>query len=214
MEFLLSNGLRVSFSGIIDRVDLLKKDGEILVRVVDYKTGTKQFSLDDVSHGINMQMLLYLFTLCRNRDNDFTRSLGLSSDQNPSPAGIVYLSANIPVVEAEDYDDEEGILNTAADSLDRSGLLLSDEAVLHAMNDELSPKFLAGIKKNKDGELIGKALTDNEGFSKIYEDIRAVIERITTELCEGKADADPLTYNGKDPCSYCNMKPICRRAKS
>lgn len=214
MEFVLSNGLRVSFSGIIDRVDILKKDGEVFIRVVDYKTGTKQFSLDDVSHGINMQMLLYLFTLCRNRDNDFTRSLGLMSDKHPSPAGIVYLSANIPVVEAEDYDNAEGILEAAADSLERSGLLLSDEAVLRAMNDELSPKFLAGIKKNKEGVMIGKALMDQEGFSKIYEDIREVIERITTELCEGKADATPMTYNGKDPCSYCDMKPICRRANS
>ena len=214
MEFVLSNGLRVSFSGIIDRVDVLKKDGEVFIRVVDYKTGTKQFSLDDVSHGINMQMLLYLFTLCRNKNNDFTRALGLPSDSAPSPAGIVYLSANIPVVEAEDYDNEAKILEDAADSLNRSGLLLADEAILVAMHDELSPKFLAGIKKNKDGDLTGKALAPAEGFSAIYDEIQNTVERITTELCEGKADATPLTYNGKDPCSFCDMKPICRRANS
>ena len=39
------------------------------------------------------------------------------------------------------------IWKKAAASLKRSGLLLADEDILHAMNDELSPAFLAGIKK-------------------------------------------------------------------
>lgn len=211
MEFVLKDGYRVSFSGIIDRVDILKKDDEVLIRIVDYKTGTKLFSLDDVEHGINIQMLLYLFTLCRNHSNSFTKKLELEDGIAPTPAGILYLSANIPVIQAEDYGTEDAVLTQAASELKRSGLLLSDEVVLHAMNDQLSPAFLAGIKKNKDGEMVGKALIDREGFSSLYDQIHETVERITMALREGHADATPLQYGGRNPCEYCNMKPICRR---
>ncbi len=212
MEFVLKDGFRVSFSGIIDRVDVLKKDGEVYIRIVDYKTGTKVFSLEDVKHGINIQMLLYLFTLCRNADSPFCRSLGLTEGQTPSPAGVVYLSANVPVISVEDYDGEEAVLKQASASLKRSGLLLAEEDILKAMNTAMSPAFLAGIKKNKDGILVGDALTDRESFNKLYEQIRSTVESITEELRGGKADAAPLRYHqSKDPCAYCQMKPICRK---
>ncbi len=212
MEFLLQNGVRVSFSGIVDRVDLLQKDGKLYVRIIDYKTGSKTFSLDDVSHGLNLQMLFYLFALCRMPNPDFAQKLGLSSEQAPTPAGIVYLSANIPVVEAEEYGAEESVLQKATDSFQRSGLLLNDESVLRAMNHNLSSKFLAGIKQNKDGTIVGKALFSKNEFDDLYSQIETTVEKITTELLNGYADAVPTDCPDQNPCSYCHMKPICRRS--
>lgn len=214
MEFDLRDGMRVSFSGIVDRVDLLRKNGETYVRIVDYKTGSKDFSLDDVSHGINLQMLLYLFALCRTQNKVFAQKMGLAAQDSPTPAGIVYLSANIPVVEAEEYDAEANVLQKAADSFKRSGLLLNDENILLAMNHDLSPKFLAGIKRNKDGDLVGKALSTKEEFDELYHQVEATVEKITAELRSGCADASPTNCPGQDPCSYCHMKPICRRSES
>lgn len=213
MQFVLSDQSTVSFSGVIDRVDVLKKNGEVFIRIIDYKTGTKTFSFEDVQHGLNIQMLLYLFTLCRNADTKFCKALGLEDGQTPTPAGIVYLSANVPVLQIEDYDSEEAVLNQAADSLKRSGLLLNEEEILRAMNSELSPKFLAGIKQNKDGILTGSALTDRQVFGEIYDQLANVIETITQKLRSGVAHATPFSYSNQDPCAYCNMKPICRIIK-
>lgn len=54
------NGL-VTVGGIIDRVDLYKdENGTTYVRVVDYKTGRKEFKLADVLYGMSLQMLIYL----------------------------------------------------------------------------------------------------------------------------------------------------------
>ena len=58
----LADGSLVSLTGIIDRVNVLKKDGEVYVRVVDYKTGAKEFSVSDAKEGLNLQLLIYLFT--------------------------------------------------------------------------------------------------------------------------------------------------------
>lgn len=212
MEFLLSDGFKISFSGIVDRVDLLKQNGEVYLRIVDYKTGTKLFSLDEIPYGINLQMLLYLFALCRTSDSDFCKALGLWENQKPKPAGILYLSANLPIVEAEDYHNEEAVLQKATESFKRSGLFLKDEDVLTAMNRELSSKFLTGVKRNKDGDLVGKPLLTSNEFETLYEKIEETIEKITGELRGGIANATPTKCPGQDPCAYCHMKPICRKS--
>ena len=193
-------------------MDLLKRDGQVFVRVVDYKTGSKVFSLDDVAHGINIQMLLYLFTLCRNRNHEFAGRVGLPPDGALTPAGVVYLSANIPVIQAEDYDSEAEVLKKAQDSLKRSGLLLNDVEILRAMNDQLSSSFLAGIKQSrKDESLSGDALCSQDSFEALYAQIEDTVKQITMRMRGGQADASPLTLGGKNPCDYCTMKPICRK---
>lgn len=206
LEFLLKDGSRVSLSGVIDRVDLLKRDGKVYVRVVDYKTGTKDFSLDDLKLGLNTQMLIYLFTLCARPSPAL-----FGSDSAPLPAGIVYLSSNIPTVELGDYTSDSEIISMAESALDRNGLLLHDEDILKAMNKDLSCDFLAGVKQNKNGELSGSALTTAEEFEALRSEIEEVITSIAAEMRSGAANASPLTIGRSSPCDYCEMKPVCRR---
>ena len=206
LEFILNDGSRVSLSGIIDRVDIYRSGNEIFVRVVDYKTGSKSFSLDDLALGLNTQMLLYLFALC-SKDRG---SRILNTDLATVPSGVVYLSSNIPTIELETSEDEELTEKKAAAAFKRSGLLLSDEDVLKAMNDELSPAFLAGVKKNKSGELSGDSLVSLERFAELKVEIETVITDIILQMKSGRADAAPLIYKGDSPCDFCEMRPVCR----
>ena len=66
-------GHTVRVVGTIDRVDAmpLEKLGKTYLRVVDYKTGGKEFKLKEVYCGLDCQMLLYLFTLERNAGAQF-----------------------------------------------------------------------------------------------------------------------------------------------
>ena len=210
-EFELKNGTKIIFSGIIDRVDILRlEDGKVYIRVVDYKTGTKQFSVEDIKHGLNIQMLLYLFTLQKNKNQAFYNSIGSDS---PEAAGVVYLSSNIPQLETEDYEDAKDVFAKAQKKLSRSGLLIDDIDILRAMNDDLSPDYLSGIKQKADGTLTGRALTSAERFETIKKEIDDTLHDISEKIVSGQADANPLKYNKKDPCEFCAMKPICRRKK-
>ena len=56
------DGRKVLLGGYADRIDSMD-DGTI--RVVDYKTGSKKFARSDVEIGINVQLLLYLFSVLR-----------------------------------------------------------------------------------------------------------------------------------------------------
>ena len=207
------NSYRVTFKGVIDRVDLMKKDGKVYIRVIDYKTGSKTFKPEDLEHGMNLQMLLYLYTLCRNKDNDFARSIGLESGQTATPAGMIYLLAKVPVVTLLDYTDEETVLKSAGSMIERNGLLLCDEDILHDMNDELSTEILAGVQKDKNGLLGGDALISGPQFDELFDQMRAVILKITDAMRSGDASARPLRYGDKDPCTYCASRAICRNMK-
>ena len=211
MKFDLNNEATVSFSGIIDRVDIFKHDDKVYIRVVDYKTGSKNFSLSDIDLGINTQMLLYLFTLCRTENKEFRTAVGADKTDEFIPAGAVYLSANIPVIEAEDYEDSDEVLKEAEKKLKRSGLLLNEEEVLLAMNDSLSSEFLMGVKRNKEGALCGSALATNESFNDIFLKMQNTILKISNQLIGGNANAEPLEVEGETACRFCNMKPICRK---
>ena len=53
----------VSLSGKVDRVDGYIKNGRLYLRVMDYKSGKKSFSLSDIWYGLNMQLIIYLYAL-------------------------------------------------------------------------------------------------------------------------------------------------------
>ncbi len=206
-EFVLTDGSRVVFSGIIDRVDVYRAEGgKVYIRVVDYKTGTKAFSLEDIKYGLNIQMLLYLFTLIRNENERFNEKLG----EKILPAGVVYLSSNIPVIELDEHATSEDVVKAAQSEFSRSGILIDDEDVLSAMNDEISPDFLGGAKRKKDGTISGKNLAPLEFFEELERNIEETVRGIAEEMRSGDASADPLVFGKTDPCAYCDMKPICR----
>lgn len=47
----------------MDRVDGYIRDGRLYLRVMDYKSGKKSFSLSDIWYGLNMQLIIYLYAL-------------------------------------------------------------------------------------------------------------------------------------------------------
>ena len=191
----LSDGSDVSLSGCIDRVDLWRDGKEVYVRVVDYKTGSKKFSLDDIKSGLNLQLLIYLFTLCR-PDTDFAREVGCSEGKAPIPAAANYLSSYLTTISTTGLPDEASITETALGRLDRSGVFLDDAAVLAALGS--TPK---------QGRL------DRESFDILRKELYSVIEALAEELRSGKASADPRIQDGKSPCNFCSMNLICRSAR-
>lgn len=201
----LEDGSRVSLVGKIDRVDTFQKDGKLYIRVVDYKTGTKEFSVDDIKRGFNLQLLLYLFAICDSNSSALKKAVGAPEDAPLLPAGAVYLStatSDIPTTPAEQV---ESVLAKASGEIKRSGVLLDDEDILYAMSASGNPRVLAGGKKS---------FTPEENFSVLKEDLYRTIENISKEMKTGNASATPVTHNGRIACEYCNIKQFCRAASA
>lgn len=215
--FELSNNAKVMLYGVVDRVDTYKKGDDVYLRVVDYKTGVKDFSMADVKQGLHLQLLLYLFTLWKNGSEGFARSLGVGDGGSILPAGLLYYSAKPPEITMPNYTrDVESVKAKAAAELKRKGILLSDPDILRAMDSSLSGHYIPA-KLNKNDTLGGSAVfMSADGMSGLYEEVRDIIVNISEHLCGGDASAVPVAGSDKKiPCDFCAMKPVCRvEAKS
>lgn len=56
----LSDEETMRLKGRIDRIDLYETEDEVLVKVVDYKSGNKVFDLQEFYYGLQMQLVVYL----------------------------------------------------------------------------------------------------------------------------------------------------------
>jgi len=207
------NGTEVSLRGIVDRVDLFRRGKDVYIRVVDYKTGSREYSPADVADGLGLQLLLYLFTLCKCDSPEFRNALGCPPDGKIYPAGALYLSANMPVITVDGDIDEGEIRREAEKAIKRSGPLLSDDVILEAMNDEFDPSYLGGVKKTKDGVTKGKNLLSSEEFDQLYDSINTTLTEISDEMRSGAASAVPKISKGKSPCDWCVYSAVCRSAR-
>lgn len=206
LTFETEDGTKVSLTGIADRIDLCEKDGKSYIRVVDYKTGDKTFSMEKVSRGIDTQLLLYLFTMWKFG----IPTLGI---KDPLPAGAVYFGAH-PISEAvsERLPAEEAAELTI-DKIVRSGIYLADEEVLRAMDKDLSGKYVA-VKSSK-GVLKGSdvvTLQTLEEFGELSDRIEEIIKTVATDIKAGHAEASPTVIKKDNPCTWCEHKYICRSA--
>ena len=208
----LSDGTSVYVYGVVDRVDVLQDEDKYYVRVVDYKTGSKEFSLENVSMGLDMQMLLYLFSIWKNGQSPRS-ALKIAENAEIIPAGVLYFKAGVPTVTLDNEAAPEDVEAMVSDMLSRKGLLLEDDNVLRAMDAELSGKYLP-VKIKKDGEFSAASaasLTSLEGFKTLLSSIEDTVGSIGEEIKRGNAAANPLRINKRDACEYCAMRPICRK---
>ena len=187
--------------GIADRVDGWVHGGRLYLRVVDYKTGRRSFSLSDVVQGLNMQLLLYLFALSASGE----RLYGLET----VPAGVLYVPARDVLLSAEgDLTDEE-LEQKRAEKLRRSGLLLDDPAVLLTMERSESPLRLP--VKWKEGVPTGESLATAERLGLLGRRVEETLRRLAGELRSGSITADPCYKSAQDnACLWCEYAEACR----
>lgn len=214
LVFDLPDGTPVWLGGVIDRVDMWRReDGRTYLRVVDYKTGSKEFDRADIDIGFNLQLLLYLFTLCRSQSPSLRARLGLAADSELLPAGMLYCTALSPDFSADASTTEEEILARADKQLARKGIVLDDEDVLRAMDSELTGKYIPCRQLKKGGMSSPESRATAEEFDQIYTQLGQTIRRVAGELHAGIAHARPCKHNKEYPCKTCPVKPICRAAK-
>ena len=189
----------VYLAGRVDRVDGYRRDGVLYVRVVDYKSGKKNFALRDVLNGLNMQMLLYLFAIEQSGQEIFGEPC--------VPAGVLYVpSRDAFIVTAKRGESDESLERERKKALRRHGLLIDNPDILSAMergedisylpydgrSHRIDPSSLAG----------GEQLKSLRGF------IEETLAGLRGGICGGHIEANPM--NPEELCGYCDFADACR----
>ena len=193
----------VPLTGRVDRVDGWVRDGILYLRVTDYKTGVKKFSLGDVCQGMNMQMLLYLFALQKRGGKHF-------GFEEIRPAGVLYSPARFAAVSADSEVTEEELARLRRDTARRSGLLLEDAEVLEAMEPGESKRFIP-VRLTKSGGFADTSqIAALERFGALERYIEKTLAQLAAELRAGSVAADPWFKTARDnACAYCDYREAC-----
>ncbi len=200
-----SGDISVRLYGIVDRVDVYRKDGKTYLRVIDYKTGKKKFDLGDVAHGINMQMLLYLFAVTEN----YKKTTG-----DADSAGVLYFNAYEPVISAPKTIDDEKLMAERDKALKRNGLVRSDYELIVAMDRTLetggSSRYIPVALKDREPTKTSSAASRGE-FELIEKGVKRTVTEMAEALRAGSIEINPYERpSGERPCRYCEYKSVCR----
>ena len=199
----LPDGGTLTMTGSIDRVDLMDAGDKKFARVVDYKTGGRDFKLGDVFDGLNMQMLLYLFALCENGKERFDALL---------PAGVLYVPANNAGTKLGRREDGEKIKLQKLKNGRMNGVILENADVIKGMESAAQGLYInAEIDKN--GNLCGNLLTLEE-FRLLHKKTDEILQKTGMLLHAGAVPALPMdTGTEKSVCDYCAFGAVCLKER-
>ena len=190
----------MTLTGIADRIDGWVHEDKLYLRVVDYKTGKKSFSLSDVWYGMGLQMLLYLFAL----ENDGAGRYG----REIVPAGVMYLPARNELLGVDPGADEDTVSKKHADALRRSGLVLDDPALLEAWEKGEDKRYIpVKFTRRKDSS---DSLASLERMGKLARHLKLTLTDMAKELHRGSIAADPYYRSQQETaCLHCDYLEAC-----
>jgi ATP-dependent helicase/nuclease subunit B len=186
----------VLIKGKIDRIDEYNKQ----IRVIDYKTGSKQFSLPEVRYGLNMQALLYLFAVA-------------GADSGYKPSGAFYRLVNGGRLSskskaygaAEDAANPRDLYKNRMETQGTTGLQFGSAADV----TEINAKFRQTVGGRTD--FIKLDTLDEAQFARLAEEAATQLGERLGALYGGDVRAVPI-YGGDSPCGYCDYRDLCGNA--
>ena len=195
----LDNGKKVEITGKIDRIDTADSGDGKYLRIIDYKSSSKNIDLNEVYAGLQIQLLTYTDAICKAEDI--------------MPAGVFYFSLLEQMIKADKKVSDEEIEDMIRKNFRMKGLILADVKIIK-MNDN--------TLKTGSSKMVPAAITQSgtvnekwtngvnkEQFKILQDYIDKTIKDISKEILSGKIDLKPYNKKGKTPCEYCSYKSIC-----
>ncbi len=199
----LPSGDKMVLSGRIDRMDLLETEEGKYYRIVDYKSGSKQFKLADVYYGLQIQLLTYMGAV--------SESLSKSSGKPVLPAGILYFRLDDPIVPGGRNAAPEEIEKAIMKELRMKGLLLADVRLINEMDNAIDgDSLIIPARINKGGDLGRSSAATAEQFEIVKRHVRKLLYSLGEEMQRGNISISPYKRKRMTACAYCSYLSICQ----
>lgn len=200
----LPSGESVYLTGRIDRIDKLVLEGNTYIRIVDYKSGSKKFDLNELYYGLQIQLLVYLDAILKNSEYIL--------QTQAMPGAILYFRIDDPIIKSKKELKEEEIQKQVLEKLKMNGLILKDVELVRAMDHDMETYSLiipATFKKDGSFTSNSSVITEEQ-----FDILRAYVNEKMIELCEdmlsGKIKIEPCKKDKTTYCEYCDYSSICQ----
>ena len=195
----VDSGRKVEITGKIDRVDKAMLGEDQYIRIIDYKSSTRDIDLNKVVNGLQIQLVTYMDAMCEK--------------SNFEPSAMLYMGlVDETVKNAKNLSDEE-LEKKIRSNFRMKGLVLADVDIIRMMDKSLGPGVTSDIipvAMKQNGELASSSkVIKKEDFENLRKEVREVIKEISEEILKGKVSIYPYNYKKKTGCDYCSYKSIC-----
>ena len=179
----------IDIHGKIDRVDIaVAEDGSKFLRIVDYKTGNKSYSITEVFYGISIQLIVYMMA-------------ALAIYKDCLPAGGFYFHIDMPFSK---YTDDKRFMD-----MRMNGFLVDDRQVVLLFDRTKGDKLISMSQSLSENGVKGAIPKDDMDMLMRY--VRRLISTAVREIFSGADDITPYYESEeKNACKHCDYRPICR----
>jgi len=191
--------IKVTFMGVIDKVEYKEEDNITYLAVIDYKTGSTDIKLNNMKYGIGMQLPIYLY---------------LSSNMKLNNVKVVgfYLQKllNTTLDNTKDYE------SARENNLRLEGYSINNEQILSKFDKTYTDsKLIKGMKTSSNGFYnYSKVLTEDE-ITNLIEETNKQIDKTIDSILEADFKINPKVIDGDNvSCKFCDYKDICFRKEN
>ena len=203
IEVELAGGEKIYLEGRIDRVDIFEGEESSYVKITDYKSGYKEFNLSDVYHGLQLQLMVYLNAILKNKDKLNRKQL--------KPAGVFYFKIDDPFVKKHDIN-QETLEKELRKELKMKGIALKDIQIIREIDNQIdghSEIIPVGITKNNSFHKYSSVI-EYQDFETLLNYVESLVKQISEEMLKGNIRIEPVKKDKLTACSYCDYQSICQ----
>lgn len=209
-------GKSVTLIGTIDRIDVIENIEKMRadLRIVDYKSGHKRFSISAIVNKIDMQLVLYAIAASKlYRQGSLEKT---NPALSPQLSAILYNKINDDIAKI-DRDDPTLAQKVLKASKKLDGIIITDEAsakeTLRDMDMNLETAgesdFL-NVSYKKDGTLYSSSqVASRETFNSLCDYMRKSVIDTSGRISDGCIDIHPYKSGQNSSCTYCDFADIC-----
>lgn len=201
----LEGGRWMDIAGKIDRVDAAESSSGLLLRIMDYKSSAMKLKLEEVAHGLSLQMLTYLDVVVSHAPHWLGRSA--------KPAGVLYFHVQNPLILTPNGMPKEEARDAHFRQYRMQGLLLADGESVKLMDESLNQgnkSAVIPVEFKKDGAFSARSqVADQSQWEVLRGSVRSQIRRIGKRIIEGDVAITPYRLDRRSPCTYCDYRPVC-----
>ena len=200
----LSAEEKMRLQGRIDRIDVAEDDEHVYVKVIDYKSGNRQFDLAALYYGLQLQLVVYM-----------NAAMELEAKKHPGkeivPAALLYYHIDDPSVEtAVELTDEE-IDAQLLKQLRMNGVVNSDPYVVEKLDSEMEERSdVIPVERKKDGSFSARSsVLSMEELGTVSDYVNRKIAGIGREILDGGIALSPYEKGSEEACTWCAFRKVC-----
>ena len=195
---------KMRLQGRIDRIDTSEDDEHVYVKVIDYKSGNRQFDLAAVYHGLQLQLVVYM-----------NAAMEIEAKKHPEkeivPAALLYYHVDDPLAEVNQEVDAEEINAQILQKLRMNGVVNADANIIEKIDRYMSDKSdVIPVEKKKDGTFSARSSIMSSGELQVISDyVNRKIRNIGREILSGHKEINPYERGISGACTYCPYGKVC-----